>query len=321
MRPFFQYIILLVLMSSCSKKGEFQGLWFIESVTDKNGNFLDEPFDKAFISFTPDSVIELGKLSSRNFDINRALFSLTDSTLVINEYPYHYQLMGDSLILLPLEAPTERIQLKRINPDVSNNRIEINHFTGLLNLENSSGELLRKFNFMPDSTLQVESGLYCSGHQFGKWSLFQLDGFTFLNTKGVLPLSMIVSTSVDTIELRFPIDDDEYYYLTPGENPDKEKKLLGEWVENSSNGTVASLSGDSTKSAYFLSISEDSLTLEPGGTKKPWNLDLDGEYIFFRDHSYHLGWSLLKYNQDSLTIGIYDTIRNEVDTVYFSRKE
>jgi hypothetical protein len=249
------------------------------------------------------------------------VWDLSDSIALLGNTSYSFQSNVDSIVLVSQDEYSTQLVLKKINEKRQTNKVVKEFFRGKFSFGNSETPVINEFRFLSDTIVQEVEVSSCSGYPFRKWSIFELEGFTFLDFGRSTPFLLIDSCSVQRIVLSNPINEKDSYYLIKIDEPIQKSVLVGEWVEK--DGVRSNEQGDyqvDKDHRYRFSASKDSLLLFPDGTKKRYILDDDEHFIFFLNSWLDREWELYQYSDSDLKIGIYDTTTYDVDTVYFTKK-
>jgi hypothetical protein len=308
-------------MTCCVEQPNLEGLWYVDSQNDKDGNPEAYSRDRVYLSFKMDSVLIIRDPRFGKNETETYVWDLSDSIAILGNTSYSFQYNVDSLILVSQDEFNSQLVLKKLNEYRKTNSLNREYFQGKFRLGNSERPVIREFRFLTNSIIQNESGISCSGYPFNKWSLFELNGFTFLDFGTSTPLLLIDSVSEQRAFLSSPINIKDSYYLVKIDEPIQKSVLIGEWIEKE--GVRFNEQGHyqvTKDQRYRLNVSEDSLLLLPDGTKKRWVLDLNEHFIYFLNSWSDIEWELYEYSDHDLKIGIYDTITYAVDTVYFEKK-
>jgi putative VirB-like lipoprotein len=329
MKKILYTILSVLILTSCSKTEELDGIWFI-AYNDFPDYKAEPSQQKTLLEFDGKFVytIKIGDLSTGDLSsviIDTALFSFNNSVLQIDKEKLNVIYSQDSIIFNHEDAPQTRTVLKRLNPNFKNKDFKETNFSGSYSI--SSKFYNDSIDFINDSIV-IFTGEYSSNFPVYNWKTIDYGGFKFLNIQNELfPLLMFKSQTDKETTFEYPIQKNKDFIFSKLNIPSLSDNLIGRWQEIKINipkplpPFVGIKDGDQY---YNLSFTKDSLLINHFGRNEKirWSLSGANQRIYFIDKIMNEqgSWKILELTKDILTIRISKDSGFNEEIIYLKKE-
>lgn len=319
MTKLFQLIAVFLILISCKKSNEIEGIWYASySIIDGQPERL---YETTLLDFEGEqlytvTIRDLASGGNEKVIIDTSSYSLSDSTLGLYNDKWTFHLSIDSLVL-NLKDHKQKLVLRRLSPTLKNPPISTNCFRGAYLVKSQNYQ--DSVNFINDSLL-IYTGEYDQNYPASKWQVVDYKGFKFLNEHDELrPVTLIQACDEKGIKLQYPSIKTYEIEMIPQDKSVDKSAFIGTWSQvDYTLPNLPPLPPNYSQVDLFLKVQfdNDSATIRQHGRTERllWNVTDDGKRIYFINKILKPqgSWKIKKLTDSTLVVRVVNNIESEI---------